>query len=515
MSQPIQAAPTRSVQIELLGKGRPFDIVVVGGGATGMGIALDAASRGYRVALCEMHDFGKGTSSRSTKLVHGGVRYLQQGNIRLVREALHERGLLLKNAPHVVYPLPTLVPLYSCREVPYYWAGLKAYDLLAGRLNIKRSRYLSPAAAQAAVPTIKAQGLCGGICYYDAGFDDTRLLIGLLQTAINEGALCINYVAVEALRFQQVGVDRKICGVVVRDTFTGQQMEVEARAVINAAGPFSDSVRRMDNPDAKAHIQPSQGSHLVLDRRFLPGDTAIIVPKTPDGRVIFAIPWHGHTLVGTTDTPLQKTPEEPAAQAGEIDYLLETVSGYLEMLPTRSDILSVFAGVRPLVAAGGSQNTSKLGRDHSIVVEPSGLISVLGGKWTTYRRMAQDAVDCAIQVAQLPPLACRTHSLPIGGDSRQATEESIEKNPEYAALLDPALPYSVADAIHAVRSEMAQTIEDVLSRRTRMLLLNTAAAVRAAPGVAKILASELGRDEAWIAEQVERFEQLAENYQAR
>lgn len=515
MNQPPPANPayTRAAQLELLKRGDPFDLVVIGGGATGMGTALDAASRGYRVALCEKYDFGKGTSSRSTKLVHGGVRYLQQGNVKLVREALHERGLLLANAPHVVYPLPTIVPLYSRLEVPYYWSGLKAYDLLAGRLNIKRSRYLSPSATHAAAPTVKAQGLRGGIRYFDAGFDDTRLLVGLMQTAIDEGAVCANYVAVEALRNQDAQQGGKVCGVIARDQFSAEQIEISARVVINAAGPFSDSVRRMDDSNAAAHIQPSQGAHLVLDRRFLPGDTAIIVPKTPDGRVIFAIPWHGHTLVGTTDTPLEQTPDEPTALPAEIDFLLETVAGYLETPPTRSDILSVFAGVRPLVAAEGSKSTSKLGRDHSIVVESSGLISVLGGKWTTYRRMAEDAVDRAIQVGELPQLACRTQSLAIGGDSSQATAALAADNPALAELLDPTLSYSVADAVWAIRNEMAQTVEDVLSRRTRMLLLNAEAAVRTAPRVANLLAGELGHDDVWVAEQVKQFEQLAKAYQ--
>ncbi len=472
MIEPLPPNPaySRNAQRKTLGGGDTFDMVVIGGGATGMGIAVDAASRGFRIALCEQADFGKGTSSRSTKLIHGGVRYLEQGNVKLVREALHERGRLLNNAPHLVYPLPTIVPLYSRLAVPYYWTGLKAYDLLAGSLGIESSRYLSTMDTIAALPTIKRDGLCGGIRYFDAGFDDTRLLVSLMQTAIDEGAVCINYCRVE--RMLREGT--RVAGVVARDLESDTELEIFAKVVINAAGPFSDAVHRMQRPDAPASIRPSQGTHVVLDRSFLPGDAAMIVPKTPDGRVIFAIPWHGHTLVGTTDIPCDDVPLEPKPLPGEIDFLLETVAGYLERAPTRGDILSVFAGIRPLVASDPSSKTSKLARDHLVRTDESGLISVLGGKWTTYRRMAQDAVNRAIEVGGLPELACRTEHLAIGADHAASITALAAGDPSFSASLDADLPYTVADAVWAVRDEMARTVEDVLSRRTRARLLNCA-----------------------------------------
>lgn len=502
---PPNPAYSRQEQINTLARGDSFDIAVIGGGATGVGIAVDAASRGFRAVLCERYDFGKGTSSRSTKLVHGGVRYLEQGNVSLVREALHERGLLLKNAPQLVYPLPTIVPVYSSWEVPYYWSGLKAYDLLAGSLNIARSGYLSPTATRAALPTIKTDGLKGGIRYYDAGFDDTRLLVAMMQTAIDEGACCVNYMSVEGLQH----LDGRVSGLAVRDTLSDIEYELNARVVVNATGPFSDHFRQLDDASRKPRIQPSQGTHIVLDHRFLPGDSAMIVPKTSDGRVIFAIPWNGATLVGTTDIPLDSTPVEPVPQEEEISFLLSTVSDYSTEVPTRGDIRSVFTGIRPLVS-GDESNTSKLARDHVIEVTESGLISVMGGKWTTYRRMAKDAVDRAIELAGLPHLACRTESLALRPPDNQAISELAHDDPSLAEPLDPSLPYSSGEALWAIRNEMAVTVEDVLSRRTRALLLNAAAARRCAPAVAKMIAREFQLDDAWIAAQLAEFNELVE-----
>lgn len=510
MSEPLPPNPlrARAAQIDALSDGQTFDMVVIGGGATGLGTALDAATRGFRVALCEKYDFGKGTSSRSTKLIHGGVRYLEQGNLSLVRESLYERGLLLKNAPQLVHPLATIVPLYSRLEVPYYWAGLKAYDLLAGGLGVGRSKYLSPAATQQAVPTIKRAGLQGGIQYYDAAFDDTRLLVGLLQTAIDEGAVCVNYLPVTRLE----KTARRVRGVVARDTLSGNEIELAARVVINGTGPFSDAIRQMDAADVTPRIQPSQGAHVVLDRRFLPGDAAIIVPKTSDGRVIFAIPWNERTLVGTTDTPLDASPDEPIPLKNEVDFLLETVSRYLEQPPTLGDVRAMFAGVRPLVSEGETQETSKLARDHVIEVDPCGLISVMGGKWTTYRRMAQDAVDRAIEVGGLPKLACGTESRAIEATHPASIAKLANDDPSLAEPLDAALPYSAAEAVWAIRNEMAMTVEDVLSRRTRCLLLDAAAAVRAAPRVAELLASEHGHQADWVDDQLRTFQRLARGY---
>ncbi len=515
----------REEQLRRLAEVDDFDMVVVGGGATGAGVAVDAAARGYRVALCEQHDFGKGTSSRSTKLIHGGVRYLQQGNVSLVRDSLRERGRLRKNASHLVHPLPVIVPLYAWWEPAYYWLGLKVYDLLAGRWGIGRSARLSRDEALAELPTLQSDGLRGGILYYDAAFDDTRLLLNLIQTAVEQGAVCVNYLQVTDL----VRSGDRVAGVRTTDLETGEQFEIKARVVVNAAGPFSDQVRRLDDPQAAAWIAPSQGAHIVLARRFLPSQSSLIVPKTPDGRVVFAIPWHNHTLVGTTDTPLEdKTPLEPIALPEEIDFLLETVSDYLNERPQRSDVLSVFAGLRPLVSKEGSRHTSKLQRDHQVRVAETGLVSIVGGKWTTYRKMAQDCVDVAAKSVGLPRAGCATESLPVHGakgtplDGRlsiygsdgAALQRLLEEDSAYREPLDSELPYMVGEAIWAVRHEMARSVEDVLARRLRALMLNAQAALRSAPRVAEILAAELGHDPAWVLAEIDRFQTVAQGYLA-
>jgi glycerol-3-phosphate dehydrogenase len=500
----------------------PWDMVVVGGGATGVGIALDAAARGYQVALFEQCDFGKGTSSRSTKLIHGGVRYLQQGNITLVRDALRERGRLRENVPHLVYPLPTVLPFYRWWESAYYGIGLKCYDLLAGHWGLGKSSHLSREQIIEQLPTIQRTNLRGGVRYYDAGFDDTRLLISLTQTAAKLGAICLNYTAVEKF----IQENDKITGVVVTDHESGDSFEVSAKVVINAAGPFSDEVRRLNDPQAEPYLAASQGIHLVVDRSFLPSAAALIVPKTADGRVVFAIPWHNHTLIGTTDTPLDNVSLEPKPRQDEIDFLLETVAGYLDPAPTRADVLSVFAGIRPLVRQDGAGKTSKLGRDHSIHISPQGLVSILGGKWTTYRKMAEDCVDQAARATGLSPAACTTNEQPIIGSEGSAltgtlqvygslghnVAQLIETRADYAELLDQALPYQAGQVVWAARHELARTVEDVLARRLRALFLNAQAAIRSAPRVANLLAEELGRDQLWQQQQVEDFTTLAQQY---
>ncbi|TWT85432.1 Aerobic glycerol-3-phosphate dehydrogenase [Posidoniimonas polymericola] len=510
----------RTTQVERLAELQPLDIAVIGGGATGVGIALDAAARGFKVALFERDDFGHGTSSRSTKLVHGGVRYLEQGNVGLVREALHERGLLLKNAPHVVHPLPTIVPLYQWWEGPYYTAGMKAYDLLAGKLGIERSRWLSKAKTLELAPTLPRDKVRGGVRYFDGQFDDTRLLVHLVQTAILHDAVCLNYAEVREIVHQQ----GRACGVVAVDRETGGELRVDARVVINAAGPFCDDVRRLeetpDSPLSARWIAASQGAHVVLPQRFLPGDSAIIVPRTPDGRVVFAIPWLGRVLVGTTDIPLDHSPREPLAMPAEVDYLLETVADYLDPAPTRADVLSTFAGVRPLVQADPDAATSKLSREHEVRASKTGLLSVIGGKWTTYRRMAEDAVDQAIEAGDLPKRPSPTAELPIFGATRRAVSphdwpgvgELMAESPELSELLSPDLPYTEAHVVWAARGEQARTVEDVLSRRTRALLLDAQAASDCAPRVAELLAAELGRDAAWQSEQIASFQALARRH---
>ncbi len=512
----------RDAQLTRLAGEGPFELLVVGGGATGAGIAVDAASRGYRVALCEQSDFGKGTSSRSTKLVHGGVRYLERGDVRLVREALYERGLLIRNAPHLVYSLPTVVPFYRWWEPPYYRIGLMAYDLLAGRLGLGRSKRLSRRETIEALPTIRQEGLRGGVCYFDGGFDDARLLINLIQTAVDHGAVCVNHTRVE--RFLRE--DGRLTGVEAVDMEAGTKIEVRARVVVNAGGPYGDTVRRLADPDAEAWIQPSQGVHLVLDKSFLAGEAALIVPKTSDGRVVFAIPWHSRTLVGTTDTGLDQTPLEPRPLRNEIDYLLETINGVLAKEVSDADIRSVFAGIRPLARSDGAQATSKLGRDHAVRVDEAGLVTMLGGKWTTYRRMAEDCVDRCAEQAGLPKAPCRTKTLPIrspakgvpatgfshyGADS-EAVADLVRSEASLGEPLDRELPHTVGEALWAIRCEMARTVEDVLSRRLRVLVVDAEAARRAAPRVAELLAQELGRDSAWVSEELERFNRLVDGY---
>jgi glycerol-3-phosphate dehydrogenase len=464
----------------------PWDIVVVGGGATGIGIALDAASRAYSVLLLEQHDFGKGTSSRSTKLVHGGVRYLQQGNISLVMEALKERGLLLQNAPHLVHDMEFVVPNYEWWETPFYGIGMKVYDLLAGKYGFGPSKILSREEVLERIPTLSQDGLRGGVKYHDGQFDDARLLIDIASTAARHGACLLNYTKVTALAKDADGF---INGLTFRDEESGQSHAVAARCVINATGPFCDELRQVDNPATKPIIAPSQGVHIVLPKEFLPRDTAIMVPHTRDGRVMFAIPWHGHAVIGTTDTPIPDAPLEPFAKSEEIDFILETASGYLAKPPTRDDILSVFTGIRPLVKASDVASTAALSRDHTIEISGSGLLTIAGGKWTTYRHMAEDAVDHAIVLGRLDERACVTRNLRIHNPGEHE---------------DSAAWYA--------RHEMARSVEDVLARRTRLLFLDTQAALNKAPEVARELAGELGRDEAWQREQLAAFFEVAGHF---
>jgi glycerol-3-phosphate dehydrogenase len=498
---------------------RAWDVVVIGGGATGAGIAVDAATRGYSVLLLEQHDFGKGTSSRSTKLVHGGVRYLERGDVRLVMEALHERGRLLENAPHLVRDLAFVVPSYRWWEAPFYGTGLKLYDALAGRDRFGPARYLNRREVVRHIPTIEQHGLRGGILYHDGQFDDARLVINLMQTAAEHGAAVVNYARVVCLRRD---ADR-VTGVRVRDEETGTEFDAPAKVVVNATGVFCDAVRAMAEPTAPPMVSPSQGIHLVFDRSFLPGDAALMVPKTSDKRVMFAIPWHGHTLVGTTDVPIPRADLEPRATEPEIDFILETAGRYLAKRPTRSDVLSVFAGIRPLVKAAGKANTAALSRDHTIHLD-HGLVTITGGKWTTYRNMAEDAVNRAAEIGRLPERRCRTKRLPIHGHRRDgdptdplhgygSDAAAIRALPGYSERLHPELPYTVAEVVWAARHEMARTVEDVLARRTRALVLNAAAARAMAPRVAELMAAELGHDAVWQAEQARRFLELAKGYE--
>lgn len=499
-----------------------WDFIVIGGGATGLGCAVDAANRGYRTLLLEQSDFAKGTSSRSTKLVHGGVRYLKQGNIPLVREALKERGVLLQNAPHLVRRQAFVIPHYARHERTFYGAGLKLYDLLAGQLGLGLSKHLSRAETLKHLPTLAPQGLRGGTLYYDAQFDDARLAISLAQTLVGLGGVPLNYLRVSS--FLKAG--KRIAGVVAKDVESGEEYELRARGVINATGVFADALRRVDDPAAHSIISPSQGAHLVLKKSFLPGDSALMVPRTSDGRVLFAIPWHDRVVLGTTDLAVESVSLEPRPLAQEIDFLLTHAARYLSQAPTPDQVLSTFAGLRPLVNRNKVKNTASLSRKHTMLLSKSGLITVIGGKWTTYRKMAEDTLNTAISVIGLKRRASTTTTLRLHGWSQpenstlwqvygadtDAVDALIDGAPAWRKTLHPNLPYRAGEVIWAVRHEMARTVEDVLARRTRALLLDARASVKIAPEVARLMAKELGKDERWEEEQVKKYSLLAQGY---
>lgn len=456
-----------------------WDIVIVGGGATGLGIAVDAASRGYRTALLEQADFSAGTSSKSTKLIHGGVRYLRGGEIGLVRESLRERGRLLRNAPGLVKELAFVIPAYRWYERAFYGVGLTLYDALAGRAGIGKTGHLSREATVQAIPNIGRDGLRGGTLYYDAQFDDSGLCIALAKTAVHRGAAVVNRVKVSAL--EKSG--GRVTGVIAEDLDGGGQLRLSAKVVINATGVFTDEIRRLDDPTAAVIIEPSQGIHLVLDHRFLGGDTAMMIPATSDGRVLFVIPWMGQVLLGTTDTAGVSASLDPRPLEEEIDYLLAHVGPYLFEMPTRADVRATFAGLRPLVKPKTSRGgTASISRSHDLFVSDSGLVTMTGGKWTTYRQMAEDAVDHAATIAHLPTIPCCTHNLTLlGGESR---------GPREGIPLDQAFPYTEEDVRQAIREEMALSVEDILSRRLRATFLDEAAATRLTPTVRRIMQEE-------------------------
>jgi len=500
-----------------------WDCIIIGGGATGVGCAIDAASRGYRTLLLEQRDFAQGTSSRSTKLIHGGVRYLQQGNFSLVLEALKERGLLLMNAPHLVSNLSFIVPLYKWWEGPFYWIGLKLYDVLAGKYSFGTSRLLSKADTLKYIPTVETKGLRGGVIYHDGQFDDTRLTINMAQTAAEQGATALNYMQVNSL----IKDGDHIGGVVAQDLETTIDYELRARVVINATGVFADSIRMMDNPQSPAIIKPSQGSHIVLDKSFLPGDSAIMVPRTADGRVLFAIPWYDRVLVGTTDTPIDDTVLEPRPLPEEIEFLLDHAARYLTKDPTPDDVLSAFAGLRPLVSFGEAENTAAISREHTVQVSHSGLVTITGGKWTTYRKMAEDTLKRAVAVAKLeerPPITkeLRIHgfhknpeefgAFAVYGSDAPALQDLIQENKAYAKPLHPRMPTLAGEVVWAVRQEMARTVEDFLSRRTRILILDARASMEMAPKVAELMGRELKKDKTWRDNQVSSYRKLAQGY---
>ena len=502
---------------------RIWDVIVVGGGATGLGVAVEAASRGFSTLILEQADFSQGTSSRSTKLIHGGVRYLQQGNISLVLEALHERGLLFHNAPHLVHHQSFIVPNYSWWEGPFYGIGMKFYDMLAGKLGIKPSKHLSREETLERIPTLEPDELKGGVIYYDGQFDDARLALTLALTAADHGGCLINGMGVTGL-LKSRGL---VTGVQAMDRESGEGYEIKGRCVINATGIFVDDICQMDDATHAPLIVPSQGVHIVLDASFLPGESAVMVPQTDDGRVLFAVPWHGRVIVGTTDTPLERPIMEPVPQEAEIAFLLTHAARYLTKNPQRKDVLSIFAGVRPLIGTTGAKKTAALSRDHHLEVSASGLITIAGGKWTTYRKMGQDVVDQALRVAGLPHRPSRTEYLNLhgwsaddagnapyalyGSDARLMKRMEKER-PDLVQPIHERLPYRRCEVVWATRHEMARTVEDLLARRTRALILDARAAVEASPSVAALMAEELGKDSAWAADQVCAFTELARGY---
>ncbi|UBF25587.1 glycerol-3-phosphate dehydrogenase/oxidase [Kovacikia minuta CCNUW1] len=495
-----------------------WEVIVIGGGATGLGTAVEAASRGYKTLLLEKYDFSKGASSRSTKLIHGGVRYLAQGNLQLVREALHERAVLRRNAPHLVKDLSFVVPGYAWWSQLYYGAGLKLYDLLSGRSSLGASRFLNAQDTLERIPTLNRQGLRGSIVYHDGQFDDARLAITLMRTLVALGGVALNY----APAIDLVKTAGKVTGVQAQDAETGETFDLKGKIVINATGIFVDAVRRLDDPVAPDMLSLSQGVHVVVDERFLPGGNAILIPKTDDGRVLFALPWHGKTLLGTTDTPVDQPEYEPRPLKQEIDFILETAAQYLSPAPDRSDVRSVFVGQRPLVKTKDMRSTATLSREHTIRISDSGLLTITGGKWTTYRKMGEDAIDQAVQQGKLPQRASVTQTLRLHGwtespmaaplDVYGSDASRVQQLPGADNLLHSRLPYSEAEVRWAARYEMARTVEDVLSRRTRSLLLDAAASMEAAPRVAAILAEEFGRGEIWQQEQVAAYRSLAIGY---
>jgi glycerol-3-phosphate dehydrogenase len=515
----------RQAALERLGQeSDPWDFVIIGGGATGLGTAVDAAARGYRVVLVEQHDFAKGTTSRSTKLLHGGVRYLKQGNLSLVKDALRERSRVCSNAPHLARTLGFIIPAYHWQDKAFYGVGLTFYDRLAGRLSLGRSRLLSRRETVERLPTISQHKLRGGILYQDGQFDDARLAVNLAQTAVENGAVLLNYTRAVGL-VQESG---RIAGIELCDEETGKEMTLRARCVINAGGVYCDAVRRLEDAAAKPILVASQGTHLVLPREFQPGLDALMVPKTEDGRVLFALPWHDRVVVGTTDISVSEIPIEPRPKEAEIEFLLSHAAKYLVKAPGPEDVLSVFSGLRPLVSPdAGSKKTAAISRDHTILISKAGLVTVTGGKWTTYRKMAADVIDQAEKSLGFAHRPCPTLNLKIHGWTDRAAEQDglavygsdakeiralAGERAEWSLPLHPGLPAIAAELVWAVRHEMARTVEDLLARRTRSLFLDARASIEAAPAAARILASELGRDEGWQDRQVEAFRRLAHGY---
>lgn len=515
----------RDKNIQTINSQDTWDIVIIGGGASGLGAALDAASRGYKTLLLEKHDFAKGTSSRSTKLVHGGVRYLANGDIKLVYSALFERGLIFQNAPHLARVQSFVIPCFSLYSKLKFLIGLKLYDLMAGKYRIGKSVFLSKNEVVDMLPTVRTGDLKGGVQYYDGQFDDARLALNLAQSAAENGATILNYAGVTSLGKDSKGI---INAVTFKDEETQQSYTVNAKVVINATGIFVDEILQMESKNHRNLVRPSQGTHIVIDKKFLGKADALMIPETSDGRVLFGVPWHGHVLLGTTDTPLNEHQIEPKPLAEEIDFILQTAKDYMEHYPTKDDILSIYAGLRPLAAPTDKDGTAtkEISRDHKLLVSPAKLVTITGGKWTTYRKMAEETVNKAAEVAKLPQVECKTKDMKIhgytkdiqagqwqfyGSDAKEI-QALAKQNPSLAAKLSTKFDHIEAEVVWATTHEMARKVEDILARRMRILFLDAKEALNMAPRVAALMAQTLGKDDAWVAAEIASFKEIAAGY---
>jgi glycerol-3-phosphate dehydrogenase len=512
----------RNEELEKIRKTKEFDFIIIGGGATGLGSAVDAASRGFKTLLLEKYDFSKGTSSRSTKLLHGGVRYLAQGNIHLVREALLERGRLLRNAPHICHTLSFVVPTYKWWQKWYYGIGLWMYEFLSGKLSLGKTKFLSKKETLNYLPDLEIDNLAGGVLYFDGQFDDSRLAISLAQTAVDHGAVVINYCGVTDF----LKNENTITGVKATDEISGDTFEIKAKVVINATGAFADKLLQLAEGHSEKTIAPSQGIHLVVEKKYFRGNAGMLIPKTDDGRVLFAIQWYDKLLLGTTDTPIDNITTEPKPLKEEIEFIISQINRYTSTDISSADVKSVFAGIRPLAKVSNNKKTSAISRDYVIKVLPSGLVHVTGGKWTTYRNMAEHAVDKAIQTAGLPFSPVKTRDLKIHGFTETATDSHLsiygvdadeikklmEKDISLSEKIHPDYPYTKAEVKYFIENEMAITIEDILARRTRLLFLDAKAAIEAAPVVADMLATQAGNTDQWKQKHLKIFTELVHGY---
>ncbi len=516
---------SRNQQLETLKQITQWDIIIIGGGASGLGIAVDAISRDFKTALFEQADFAKGTSSKSTKLVHGGVRYLANGDLKLVNEALKERGLLSQNAGHLFKKQEFIIPNYNWWNGYFYAFGLKIYDFLSHKFSLGHSKLIKKNTVIKYLPNLFHKHLVSGISYFDGQFDDARLALNLAQTSIKKGATVLNYMKVIGLLKE----DENIIGVKVKNAETGEVFEVKSKVVINASGIFTDKILKMYNPKHKKTVVPSQGIHLVLEPSFLKSEKAIMIPKTSDGRVLFVIPWQGKVIVGTTDALIRKPILEPVALDSEVDFILKTLSKYLIKSPKREDVLSVFCGLRPLAKPRGNQvKTKEISRSHKIILD-NNLISIVGGKWTTYRKMGEDVIDKVVEGFNFPNRRSNTETLEIHGNLPNSKvhlknhfyiygsdlpklEAFQNQHSDFKEKLHPDYNFTVGQVVWSIQNEMARTVEDILARRIRLLFLDARAAIKVAPEVAMILGKQLNKDENWINNQIKEFNELAKNY---